>query len=581
MRRLILITIITCFLFMTAQAQDGQGVIRQGVISNLDSDIRSFNPLLCSDSACNVTTELLFPTLLAVDRDTGWFTSGTQDNHAMATDWTWSDDNLMVTFQLRDDAFWSDGTPITAYDYFYSYWSLDNDPSTNSSLSREITLETIDAVIPLSESELAVVFAEVNCDALPYVDLPFVPSHVFDEHFAETTADFFANNGDNPREMWTAWDEANTYDMSLMRDNAFNDAPLISGTNFQFVDWDNRDHIRLQSGDVALELLPVANLNEMINRFFMGNLDIVPIPPERLADFTSNPDVQVLEMQSSTWDFIAFNLADSHEPRSAFDEDGNALEQGEHPILGNLDIRRAIQFGIDKQAVIDIALHGQATPLSSFAAPTSWFYDDSANTSTFNTDDAERLLEDAGWARVAGRNIRECVNCGTAEDGTSLRLSLAYGSRTHQAIAAIVIQQQLRRIGIDLSIYPSDFGVAFAQTFDLYFGSWFESYPSSPNFDLLFTPQADIVNNGGNFTSYNNPNVTALLQSLKDVPQCDLAERQSIYAEVQSILQAELPIMSLYSEIDLLAVRADIQNVTIYPDDIYWNLDDWVVFNAP
>ena len=111
--------------------------------------------------------------------------------------------------------------------------------------------------------------------------------------------------------------------------------------------------------------------------------------------------------------------------------------------------------------------------------------------------------------------------------------------------------------------------------------SWFERNPVAPNLDLLFTPEADILNEGANFTSYNNPNVKALLQNLNDVHQCDLAERQSIYADVQRILQAELPLMGLYSETDLVAIHADIQNVTIYPDDVFWNLDDWVVFNAP
>lgn len=581
MRRLILITVITACLLLNAQAQDGQGIIRRGVINNLDTDISSFNPLLCNDSACDITTDLLFPTLLAMDYGTGWFASGTQNNNGLATDWAWNDDNTIVTFQLRDDAFWSDGAPITAYDYFYSYWSLDNDARTNVSVSREITHEAIEGVVPLSETELAVIFAEANCDALPYVNLPFVPSHVFDADFAGTTADFFAGRSDNLREIWSAWDESMTYDVSLMRDSAFNDAPFISGTDFQFVDWDNREHIRLQNGDVALELLPVANADEMINRFLLGELDIVSIPPERLTDFTSNPDVQVLETQSSTWDFIAFNLTDPREPSNAFDEDGNVLEQGEHPILSNLDIRQAIELGIDKQAVIDIALHGQATPIASLFSPTAWIYDDTATMSIFNPDDAENLLENAGWVRVGGHSIRECVNCGTVSDGTALRLSLGYGSRPHLAITAIVIQQQLRRIGIDLSIYQSDFSEVFAQRFDLILMSGFERNPPSPNLDLLFTPEADILNEGANFTSYNNPNVTALLQEIHDIPNCDLAERQEVYANVQQILQAELPLIGLYSETDLVAIRADIQNVRIYPDNVFWNLVDWVVFNAP
>ncbi|GAB5491948.1 MAG: ABC transporter substrate-binding protein [Phototrophicaceae bacterium] len=578
MRRLIFAIALIACLLLTTQAQDGHGVIRQGVINNLDSDITSFNPLLCADMACYFTSELLFPTLFAVDHDTQWLTSGTEDNHALADSWTMSEDNSVITIQLRDDVFWSDGTAITAYDYFYSYLALDNGLGRISSTQLDARVE---GVVPISTTELVVILKEADCEALPHLNIPIIPSHVFDDSFAETTATFFTDALDNPRSSWVLWDETGNYDASLLLNNSFNSLPSVSGTNFEFVDWDNREHIRLRSGDVAFEMLAVSSFEDWTSRFLMGDLDVVPILPERLADFTSNPNVQIIETQSPLWSYIAINLADPSEPMNFADEDGNLLEQGEHPILGTLAIRQALELGIDKQSLIDIALHGQARVISSLSAPTSWAYDEAVAISEYNPDEAERLLEDAGWVRVAGRAIRECVNCGSAPDGTALRLSLAYSNQSQEGTTAILLQQQLRRIGIELSTYQSNFADMRGQRFDLYLGTWSNDYPASPSLNVLFNPQADVLNSGQNITSYNNPNVTALLENLDAVSQCDLSERQAIHSDIQGILRADLPYIPLYSETASIAVRADIQNVSMTPDDIYWNLEDWVVFNAP
>lgn len=584
MRRLLLLILMLCLTVPISQAQEGHGLIRQGVISDFDSDISSFNPLYCSDTACEIVTDLLFPTLLATDHNTHWFTAGTQENNAIATDWTISSDNQVYTFQLRDDAFWSDGTPISAYDYFYSYLAVKNRDVTNPNIPTTGIQENIEGVVPLSATELAVILSKNNCDALPYLDLPFIPIHVFDESFAETTASFFAD-GDNVHEMWTAWNEAVEYNSQVMRNHPFNDLPSVTAGNFQFVDWDEKEHIRLQSGDLAYELLPFDSQTEIVNRFLSGDLDVLNnVPMERIADFENNPELQIIETDLSQRVYIVFNLADPLHPMNAFDEDGNPLEQGEHPILSNLDVRSAIQFGINRQEVIDISRHGQANPISSYFIPTTWGYDEGMNHIEFNTDEAEQLLENAGWVRVGNNSIRECVNCDTAEEGRRLNVSLGYyESNNAIAVAAIVIQQQLRRIGIAVSLVPTTFSNSSNQGFDMYLSTWENSYPEIPNLDSYFTPAADIISSSGawNIASYDNPDVTQLIHEAQTLVDCNLAERQAIYSDVDQILQEDLPYIWLYANTEIHAYDADIQNIITQANSPFWNLEDWVVFDAP
>ncbi|MDQ7028044.1 MAG: ABC transporter substrate-binding protein [Anaerolineae bacterium] len=240
--------------------------------------------------------------------------------------------------------------------------------------------------------------------------------------------------------------------------------------------------------------------------------------------------------------------------------------------------------GLIRQGVINIARHGQSRLISTFSIPTSWTYDDSLPNVVFNPDEAERLLEDAGWVQVARRSIRECVNCGTARDGTRLSLSLGYfEGRAYNAVEAIVIQQQLRRIGIDISIYPTTLSDVSDQRFDMYTTNWGDNYPSTLNLELAVTPEADVLNSNRvwNITSYNNSDVTRLIHEAQTVAGCDLGERQAIYSEVERILQDDLPYIWLHSNTVTHAYNADIQNISIQINDALWNLDDWWVFDAP
>lgn len=582
MRRLIFLLLMVCCLIPSqAQQQDGRGLIRQGVVNNLDSEISSFNPLYCEDDACEIVAELLFPTLLATDHETRWFTSGTTDNNALAESWSISDDGRIYTFRLREDALWSDGTAITAYDYFYSFLAIHEEDASSNLLFETSIQESIEAVVPLGDFELAVIFSDHNCDLLSYADLPLVPVHVFDATFAETAANFF-RDGDDLLAMWEAWDETFVYDASLMRNHPFNDNPSVSAGDFEFVDWDESDHIRLQSGDLAYELRPVRSQIQMIDLFLEGELDVLPdVPRERIADFVSNPDVQVIESNRPERVYINLNLADPREPRSAFDEDSNPQEQEPHPILSNLDVRRALELAINREELIEIARHGQGIPISSFFIPTTWVYEDSVNNIEFNPDEAERLLENAGWVRVGDNTYRECVNCSIADEGTRLSLSLGYFNRNTISVSAIIIQQQLRRVGVDISLNTSTFNDSTDQRFDMYMTTFTNNYPSSYNLETYYTAEADIVNTGFNITSYINPEIGNLIEQAQTVPGCNLEARQQAYQEVDRVLQEDLPAIWLYANTRMTAIQADVQNVTIFPEDSYWNLSDWRVFDAP
>src|SRR5690606_13737434 len=118
---------------------------------------------------------------------------------------------------------------------------------------------------------------------------------------------------------------------------------------------------------------------------------------------------------------------------------------------------------------------------------------------------------------------------------------------------------------------------------DMYMTSWSDNYPTTSLLEFAVTPQADVIRGGDawNIASYNNPDVTELINQAQTIAGCDLEARRALYAEIDNILQEDLPYIWLYSDKSITVLDADVQSVNIQIEDIYYNLADWVVFHAP
>ena len=104
---------------LAAQDQGGQGGIIIDPNPNVGTDVATMNPLLINDTYSAIVGGLLYPTLLGIDPQTGVFAPGARGG--LTKSWDVSDDGMTITYHLRDDWNWSDGTPITAQDFIYAY----------------------------------------------------------------------------------------------------------------------------------------------------------------------------------------------------------------------------------------------------------------------------------------------------------------------------------------------------------------------------------------------------------------------------------------------------------------------------
>jgi peptide/nickel transport system substrate-binding protein len=572
-------------LSLPAMAQDaeipGPGEGEPIITPNFGADVATLNPFLADDGTSTGIISRLYPSLVGIDDDTGGFAPGARGG--LATDWTVSEDGLTYTFTLRQDLNWSDGTPVTAQDLVYSYGVLE-DESVNLSGSLVSTREAIESLTAIDDYTVEITFATPDCTAIANsATIPVVPAQTFQAAFP--------NNSD-------------------MNESAFNLTAPVTSNVWQFLDFAPGEQVTLVADpnypDTTGEyVIPegwifknTADQTVQVEQFLAGQLTYMGVPQNRqqeLKDMVDSGALQGFETSRSNVRFIGLNTADPANPQPGLDEEGNVVDQGLHPVLGDVRVRQALNYAMDFEAINQAAFFGFGIQMASHILPDSWAYNPDIQPYPYDVEMANSLLEEAGWVDGDGDGIRECQGCLYATEidpsfeGSPLSFELLTNSgNTSQEALGTILQDQWGEVGFDVAFQAIDFNVLVdtftAQTFDAVMIFWGFSFPDNPD-DTTATHSVtqDLPGNGFNAVSYHNERVEELLDEARDLPGCDQAERAVLYGEVQQILHDESPWIWVGVSTNLLVAQPWVTGWDPKPTALrqgLWNEDSWIV-DAP
>jgi len=522
------------------------------IMGNTDGeqDTTTLNPLFCSDRQCTRIVDELFPYLLNIDPETKWLIPA--DDEAGLVE-SWEIEDNIVTYTLRDNLTWSDGTPITAYDVFFSYQVAYRVDPFDFRLNAHI-----EGAVPLDDRTIQFVFIEATCNALVQTNFQIAPAHVYDAEFADSI-DY--NGGDI-----VAWFEGfpKTQLSSLSNNPEFSN-PTVTYGAYQLVErrFEESIHMLSTDGEVAFRYDNVPGTSTAVERFLRGEINLLVNPPyDRLRDLQADPATTLYRYDGDATYLIALNQADPDNPQPAFDEDGNAIEQDSHPLFVDPVIREAMQMALDVPAIIDATVEGHGQQLAGLLPPSYFAYDAEQAPVSRDVMGARQLLFDAGWRDIDDDGVRECLDCAFAEFGTSLTFSLGYleSSSTVPPVDLFALTQlvskQMDDIGIEvLPFSESSFGPLFDQEYDMYLIHDVPVDLQAVTLWDFFSVDEDVPEVGYNFTSYNNPEVERLLDEAERVPDCDADVRRDLYQQVEDILIEDAHYLWLFSPDVIVATR--------------------------
>ncbi|MFZ4850245.1 MAG: ABC transporter substrate-binding protein [Caldilinea sp.] len=529
----------------TAEESAGDPVAGGAWSRSSSADASILNPILSSDASSSAIHSMLVPGLIGADPFTGEFVP----EGSMSERWEVSEDGLVWTFFLRDGVTWSDGDPVDAADFKFTYDAIASDLVETPRKSAIEQIESIEVLDPLT---LQITFKQVKCDGLGDLGLGWLPSHLFASDFSDVMT------------------------------NSYNEAPQVSAGPFVFQSWTRDDNTILTRNERYWEGAPhmdgmiyrvVPDSGTRLAQLLSGEIDITGLEPAQLTSVEGNPDINVYSFQDDGYDYIGLNLANPANPLPGKDEEGNLIVQEPHPILGDLNVRKAIAHALDYKTIIDSVYLGRGYQIASNVLPAvKWAHDPSIQPYAYDLERSQQLLEEAGWVDSDGDGVRE-------KEGVKLSLTLITnaGNKVREDLGALV-QDQLAQTGIQIDLQTIDFGTVveqlLGQTYDMVIIGW-TGLGSDPNDDVFWRTDFDTPGSGFNFVSYQNPEIDELLQAGVAVAGCDPATRAPYYQKIQQIIHDDVPYVFISGGVGDTGYNNRWANLDPGPWSFYWNVHQW------
>jgi peptide/nickel transport system substrate-binding protein len=508
----------------TATAPGGTttgGTVRIGW-GGAPADLNPGNGVLAEDYTLY---ELVYDTPIAIDLEGNYIPE-------LATDWTVSEDGLTWTLTLRDDALFHDGTPVTSDDvkysieifrdyedwggflggYAYYFTSVEApDPTT-------VVLTTDE---PLGAFEAQMVFMYI------------VPKHIWEQN--EDPVAFTNDEMIGSGSFKLAEERQGEFVRLAANADYWGGAPLIDEAVFQT--FENAD----------------ARVQALIN----GDVDMITeYPNTAIATLTAAANVKVVQGAPLAPELrdIFFNVV---EPDNCPED---AVCSG-HPALRDVQVRRALAHGVDKQQMIDIGLLGLGDPglgLVPTGLPQFFADDLVAQDYAFDITEGENLLDAAGYADTDGDGTRECPagdECGPTGDLT-LRLNFPTDIDEAPRLAEL-LKGWWGELGVAVEITGLDSDTLTSvccPTFDYDVIIWGWGSDPDPGF-LLSVLTCDEVSTGTSETGYCNARYDELFY--EQGVTTDPAARRDIIIEMQQITLEDVPYIIPYYQQATEAYRTD------------------------
>lgn len=229
------------------------------------------------------------------------------------------------------------------------------------------------------------------------------------------------------------------------------------------------------------------------------------------------------------------------------------------PPLDDPQVRRALHMAIDKKQIVEKVTRAGQPPSRSIvpkAIETAGNYSP-AKTDPYDPEGARRLLDEAGFPRGEGFP-KIIILYNTAE--------------THKAIAEVIQHQWKQNLGIDVSLQNKEWQsyIDSRRQGDFYIAraGWIGDYADPITFLQLFE-----TGNPSNHTKWSNEQYDELLEAARNEP--DEAERAELLRRAEAILMEHLPVFPIYSYVDPNMVRPYVKGwyrnlLDTHPLDAVW-----------
>lgn len=489
----------------------------------------SFDPQLAEDVSGGEIIRDLWEGLMNQDAD-GNLEPG------VATGYTVSDDKLVYTFNLRDNAKWSNGDPVTANDFVYA-WRRAADPATASEYAWFMELMSIQNASEILAGEMApdtlgvravddLTFEVTITQPLPYFAQMTTHFTTFPTH--QATIEEFGDQWTRPENIVSNGAYVLTEHIPAERS--------VRERNPMY--WDNENTIIEK-----VVALVINDENQALTRYLAGELDRTEVPAGQYPRLAEEYPDEALSFPLLCSYYYNINLTDTG-PEA----------------LQDVRVRQALSLAIDRDIIVENVLAGGQVPAYTL---THWA---TAGFEVPEVPAAAMTQEERNAAAVA-----LLAEAGYGPEGEPLSVEILYNtSEAHQSVAVAIGQMWKQTLGVDSTLANQEWQTFLeargSQNYELARAGWCGDYNEASTFlDIVTT------NSGYNDSKFSNAELDALMAEAKTAE-----DPLPLYTQAEQIVATELPILPVYHYASVYMLNDAIQNWPVnnvqqnwYSRDIY------------
>lgn len=494
---------------------------------NIHSEPSTLDPALMEDNVSGTLATGIYEGLTRKDENG-------QSVAATAESWVKSDDGLTYTFKIRKDAKWSNGDPVTANDFEYS-WKRALAPDTGSTYAYQFYY--IVGAQDYNESKVA------NADG---VGIKALDEQTLEVKLVSPTPYFLS---------LTSFYVYNPVHQSV-KDNAAwaADAKTIIGNGpFKMSEWQHNTSIKLVPNEyyydkdqvkfAGVNFTMLADSATELANYETGKLDYTGKPTGEI------PAEQIPVLKESKKDeIVTKGIASSYYYQ---------FNTNEVP-FNNVKVRKALAMAIDREAIVESVTMAGEVPSFGFVPPGIIGEKEDYRTEvkddffTENVDEAKKLLAE-GLAELKLTKFPKVTLTFNTSDG-------------HKKIAEAIVEMWRQNLGIEVGIENQEFSVLLknrtAMNYQISRAGWGADYNDPMTYLDMF-----VTNGGQNNTGFASAEYDALIK--KANASGDQKERVEAMTKAEKILMDYMPIMPIYYYSNVYMLKPGFKNIFLdYKGDI-------------
>ncbi len=458
----------------------------------------------------------------------------------LARGWEIDPGGITYTFHLRTDALWHDGTPVVADDVLFTI-SLLQDPDYPGPSDVAALWQSVKAV-RVDDYTVQFVLSEPYAPFMDYTTIGLLPAQILKGIKAADLPTLEYNRepiGCGPYRVAEVTEaDGQITAVTLKRfTRYYGQAPNLE--------------------NVILRFYP--NARAAFDAYQDGAVEgVARIPADLLTQSWSEKNLNLYTSLTSEMGVLYFNELIS-----------DTLPFGDNRV------RQALMFALDRQAIVDQVLMGQAVVPDSPFLPGTWAYsNEDVPQYTYDLQRADALMLAAGWTHASPREPLHNAN------GATLNFTLIAANEPLYLGMAQAIADQWAQIGVSVTVQGVPplalSGILEARSYQA--ALFHLAVPGDPDPYPLWNETQ--VLGGQNYAGFRHRQISEIVEQARLTT--DRERRRTLYKEFQQLFMQELPALPLYIPTYTYGVDSRVQGVQIGPmlmqtGDRFRPIADWYV----